>query len=178
MLLPLLASLAAVQALPPSVGSKAPDFALRTLDSKTVRLAPLLKQGPVVLVVLRGYPGYQCPFCTQQVGELIQKSEDFEKRSARLVFVYPGPTEGLAKYAGDFVTGKDMPKNYSFTVDPGYRLIQSYGLRWEAPNETAYPSSFVIARNGRVTYAKVSREHGDRAPVAELIDAVSKLPKG
>jgi len=32
-----------------------------------VSLANLNHQGPVVLIVLRGYPGYQCPYCTRQV---------------------------------------------------------------------------------------------------------------
>jgi peroxiredoxin len=179
MMLTALASLALGQGstLPPAVGEKAPPFEVPDLTGKTVRLAPLLKQGPVVLVVLRGYPGYQCPFCTRQVGELMQKSGEFESRKARVVLVYPGPSEGLTKYAGEFVAGKEMPKNFRFAMDPGYRFTQSYRLRWDAPNETAYPSAFVIARDGRIAYAKVSREHGGRAPVTELISALDKLSK-
>ena len=163
--------------MPPAVGEKAPSFDVRALDEKPVRLAPLLKQGPVVLIVLRGYPGYQCPICTRQVGELIQKTDDFAKRKATVVLVYPGPSEGLKRYAGEFVAGKDLPKGFRFAVDPGYRFTESYGLRWNAPNETAYPSTFVIGRDGRVAYAKVSRSHGDRAPVADVLGEIDKLPR-
>lgn len=179
MLLTVLATLTLGQGstTPPAVGEKAPLFEVPALNGKMVRLAPLLKQGPVVLVVLRGYPGYQCPFCTRQVGELMQKSGDFESRKASVVLVYPGPSEGLTKYAGDFVAGKEMPKSFRFTLDPGYRFTQSYHLRWDGPNETAYPSAFVIGRDGRIAYAKVSREHGGRAPITELIAALDKLPK-
>ena len=45
----------------PKVGDKAPDFTLRSLDDKTVRLSELTAKGNVVLFVLRGWPGYQCP---------------------------------------------------------------------------------------------------------------------
>jgi thioredoxin-dependent peroxiredoxin len=161
--------------MPPVVGAKAPGFEVSALDGKAVRLAPLLKQGPVVLVMLRGFPGYQCPFCTKQVGELIQKGDDFARRKATVVLVYPGASEGIKKVAGEFVAGKEMPKNFRFAVDPDYRFTKSYGLRWDAPNETAYPSTFVIKRDGRVAYAKISREHGDRAPVADVLAALDKL---
>ncbi|HEY3915709.1 MAG TPA: hypothetical protein VGN61_14575, partial [Verrucomicrobiae bacterium] len=44
---------------PPKEGDKAPDFALKTLDDQTVRLSELTANSNVVLVVLRGWPGYQ-----------------------------------------------------------------------------------------------------------------------
>ena len=46
-------------AAPPAVGEKARDFSLTDLDGKQVTLTGLTKTGPVVLVVLRGWPGYQ-----------------------------------------------------------------------------------------------------------------------
>ena len=39
----------------------------RRSRNKKVKLSALAKDGPVVLVVLRGFPGYQCPACSQQV---------------------------------------------------------------------------------------------------------------
>lgn len=163
--------------MPPAVGEKAPPFEVRTYDDKPVRLASLVKQGPVVLVVLRGYPGYQCPFCTMQVGELLGRAEDFGKRKATVVMVYPGPSENLKKYAGEFVAGKEIPRNFRFALDPGFKFVDSYKLRWDAAGETAYPSTFVIGRDVRIGYAKISRGHGDRAPIGEVLNALDKLPK-
>ncbi|RYG48210.1 AhpC/TSA family protein [bacterium] len=159
---------------PPKVGDKAPAFDVRTLDRKPVRLVPLLKQGPVVLVMLRGFPGYQCPLCTRQVGELFAKAEEFAKRKATVVLVYPGPSAELERRAGEFVAGKDIPAGFRFTIDPDYAFTKIYGLRWDADGETAYPSTFVIGRDGRIAYAKVSRSHGDRAPVKEILAALQK----
>jgi hypothetical protein len=54
------------EAAPPDVGEKAPDFALQTPEGATVNFDALLKEGKVVLIVLRGYPGYQCPYSQRQ----------------------------------------------------------------------------------------------------------------
>lgn len=58
---------------------------------KTAKLSELTKTGPVVLVVLRGYPGYQCPICTRQVADLRRNADEFAKLGAKVVLVYPGP---------------------------------------------------------------------------------------
>jgi len=50
----------------PGVGQRAPDFSLPTLDGTSLSLSSLASKGPVVLILLRGYPGYQCPFSQQQ----------------------------------------------------------------------------------------------------------------
>lgn len=178
-MVPLFASLVLRQGptLPPAVGEKAPAFDVRTLDDRAVRLAPLLKGGPVVLVVLRGYPGYQCPFCTKQVGELFAKAGEFRKRKSTVVLVYPGPSDHLKRYANEFVSGKEIPADYRYALDPDFAFTKSYGLRWDAPHETAYPSAFVIGRDGRIAYAKVGRGHGDRAPVADLLASLDGLSR-
>ena len=60
----------------------------------------------------------------------------------------------------------------ALATDPDYALTNLYGLRWDAPGETAYPATFVIGADGKVRYAKVSRSHGDRAPTAEVLKAL------
>ena len=46
------------------VGETAPDFSLKNIENKSVELSDLYSKGPVVLVVLRRWLGYQCPICT------------------------------------------------------------------------------------------------------------------
>jgi peroxiredoxin len=157
---------------PPQLGDKAPDFLLNDLSGKAVSLSDCLKSGPVVLVVLRGYPGYQCPICTKQFGELLSKAKKFTDAKATVVFVYPGPANDLDKYAKEFVGSKSFPDNFRFLLDPDFKFTEQYGLRWNAANETAYPSSFVIDSHGVVQSAKVSHSHGDRASSGELLNAL------
>lgn len=150
----------------PKLGEKARDFTLQGLDGATVRLGEQIARGPVVLVVLRGYPGYQCPFCTRQFGDYLANAPKFEAANARVLFVYPGPADGLREHAAAFTAGAPLPHAFRILPDPDYRFTLAYGLRWEAPQETAYPSTFVVNRNGVVTFAHTSRSHGDRVTAA------------
>lgn len=159
---------------PPQVGETAPDFALDSLRGKTVRLSERLKQGPVVLVVLRGFPGYQCPFCTAQFALLRGSAQQFADAKAHVVLVYPGPAEDLKAHAADFVKDNVMPDNFDLLLDPDYTVTNLYGLRWDAHGETAYPSSFVLDNAGKALFAKVSHGHGDRAKVEDLLAALPK----
>src|ERR1700690_4564275 len=94
-LIVLAAVLPLAAAAPPSVGQKAPDFALSTPEGKSVRLSDAVSKSPVVLVVLRGYPGYQCPYCNRQVQEFIQKSQGFSYAGSHVILAYPGPPQDL-----------------------------------------------------------------------------------
>jgi len=166
---------AAMKMNPPAVGEIAPMFDLHRIDHSTVRLKSALRNGPVVLVVLRGFPGYQCPFCTKQVGDWITHGDNFAKRNASVIFVYPGPVDGLEGHLKEFVGNKEIPKAFTFTLDPGFGFTNQYHLRWDAPNETSYPSTFVIARDGHIRLAKISHDHDDRASADAVLAALDKL---
>jgi peroxiredoxin len=161
-------------AAPPIVGEKAPDFRLSTPEGKAVRLSEIMSKGPVVLVVLRGYPGYQCPYCNRQVQDFIQKAQGFADAGAHVVMVYPGPPQDLGAKANEFLADKRLPEQIDLVLDPGYEFTNLYGLRWDAPQETAYPSTFLIDRQGVIFFSKIVREHGGRTTAAEILDALPK----
>lgn len=158
---------------PPVTGDRAKDFTLSTLTGETVALKTLTSKGPVVLLVLRGYPGYQCPICTVQVGDFLGKADGFAGRKASVVLVYPGPADKLKEHASEFVRGKTLPEHFYFLIDPDYAFTNAYGLRWDAPRETAYPSTFVLDREGTVRFSQVSKTHGGRT---KADDVLKKLP--
>lgn len=160
----------------PQPGEMAPAFSLRALDGKTHSLSSETAQGPVVLVVLRGFPGYQCPLCNRQVSEFVRHGEKFAKAGARVLLVYPGPGSVVDEKAKEFTSDKALPPHFSLLLDPDYRLTTQYNLRWDAPKETAYPSAFLVDRKGRIVFAKVSRSHGGRATAEEMLAALAKLP--
>ena len=157
----------------PKVGAEAKDFELPALGGGKVKLSSVAKAGPVVLVVLRGYPGYQCPICARQFGELVAKADAIKKAGAQVVFVYPGPAEKLAERAGEFVKGKDYPAHFTVLLDPDYAFTNAYGLRWDAKNETAYPSTFVLDSGRKVLFAQVSKTHGGRAKTDDVLKALA-----
>lgn len=158
----------------PVVGSKAPDFSLSSVSGRTFRLSDVRGKGPAVLVVLRGFLGYQCPLCNRQVQEFIQKSSSFAERRARVVMVYPGPPQDLGAKAAEFMAGKTFPDSFDLLLDPGYEFTNLYGLRWDAPNETAYPSTFLIDAQGVIFFSKSAKSHGGRTASSEILDLLPK----
>lgn len=159
------------------VGDKAQDFTLQTLSGENVRLWSLTARGPVAVVILRGYPGYQCPMCNSQVADWMAHAKQFESRGAQVLLVYPGKAEQLRDHAREFLSGKDLPSAFTLLTDPDYKFVSAYGLRWDAANETAYPSTLVIDSQNTIRLAKVSKTHGDRASAEEVLATLPKAAK-
>ena len=172
---------AAVAALPllaastPSVGDKAPNFSLASAEGRQVKLSDLISNAPVALVVLRGFPGYQCPFCQRQVQDFVQSAKAFADAGVQVVFVYPGSVADLDRKANEFLSGKDFPKSFLMLLDPGYAFTNLYGLRWNEPRETAYPSTFLLDRSGIVFYAQTARLHSGRTSAAAILEYFKAL---
>jgi peroxiredoxin len=157
----------------PTLQGKAPDFTLSTPEGVPVRLAELLKNGDVALVFLRGFPGYQCPYCQRQVHDLEQDSAKFAAHGIQLLLVYPGMASQLDDRAKEFLGKEDaLPANFHLVIDPGFTVTNLYGLRWNADRETAYPSTFLLDRTGKVLFVKISHTHGDRATTADILGAL------
>lgn len=161
-------------AVPVKVGAKAPMFTLESLDGEKVELKKLMEKGPVVVAALRGYPGYQCPACTRQVGDYVKRAKQFKELGATVVFVYPGEAKELAKRAEEFLKQTELPSPLMLVIDPDHRFVTAAGLRWDAPNETAYPSTFIVNADGQVTFRKISKSHGERAEAADVLKALKK----
>ena len=90
--------------------------------------------------------------------------------------VYPGPAESLKAHAKEFLENKQWPKEFVYVTDPDFNMVNAYGLRWNAPKETAYPSTFVLDRKGFVRFAKVSRSHSDRTKAADILEELKGMP--
>lgn len=158
----------------PEVGTKAPDFTLSTPAGQKVQLSGLTGKEPVILVILREFPGYQCPYCEKQVHDFVEHAPAFAAKHTDVLLVYPGPPADLDAHAKDFLTKQvELPQNVQLVIDPDYTVTNRYGLRWDAPHETAYPSTFILDRKGSVIFEKVSHSHGDRISAEEIL---SKLP--
>jgi peroxiredoxin Q/BCP len=70
---------------------------------------------------------------------------------------------------------KQWPKEFVYVTDPDFSMVNAYGLRWDAQNETAYPSTFVVDRKGVIQYATISRGHGDRTKAADILGELKGL---
>lgn len=167
-------SVGALAAAPPIVGQAAPDFTLQALGGSTITLSDVIATGPAALFMMRGYPGYQCPACNRQTHDFIEHADDFKEAGVRLLFVYPGPSADLQSRAEEFIADKTFPPHFTLLLDPDYQFTNLYGLRWEAANETAYPSTFLIGTDGKIFFSKISSTHGDRSSAAEVLELFEK----
>jgi peroxiredoxin len=91
--------------------------------------------------------------------------------------VYPGPGENLQQHVDEFVANRELLPNFHVLVDPDFTFTRSLALRWDAPKETSYPSTFVIDQNWTVRYALVSKTHGGRATADDVLKVLSTLGK-
>jgi thioredoxin-dependent peroxiredoxin len=158
----------------PAVGAKAPDFTLSTPTGKRVALSTVHGGHNLVLVILRGFPGYQCPYCVKQVHDFADHASDFKAKNTRVLLVYPGPPADLDQHAKEFLEKQaELPSNVVLVTDPDYKITNLYGLRWDAPHETAYPSTFILDKNGMVVFEKISHSHGDRLSAQDALDHLS-----
>ena len=157
----------------PAVGTAAPNFTLNTPDGKSIALNGMTSKGTTALVFLRGYPGYQCPYCVKQVHDYIEHADKLAAAHVTVLFVYPGPPADLDAHAREALAKQAaLPANIILVTDPDYSATNQYSLRWDAPHETAYPSTFLLKRGGIVTWEKVSHGHGDRTTADEVLAQV------
>jgi peroxiredoxin len=160
----------------PAMGAQAPNFTLLTPTGHPVSLASETQKGTTVLVVLRGFPGYQCPYCVKQVHDFVEHAPDFATKHVNVLLVYPGPPAELDLHAREFLAKQaDLPQNIQLLTDPDYKMTNQYGLRWDAPHETAYPSTFILDLHGKILFEKVSHSHGDRATAEEVLAQVPAM---
>jgi len=158
----------------PAVGAKAPDFTLSTPTGKSVQMLKEESGHQLVLVVLRGFPGYQCPYCVKQVHDFVEHASDFAAKNTRVLLVYPGPPADLDQRAKEFLEKQaELPSNIVLVTDPDYTVTNLYGIRWDAPHETAYPSTFVLDKKGMIVFEKISHSHGDRLSAQDGLDHLS-----
>lgn len=154
----------------PKVGDVAKDFELKTVTDEKIKLSDEWSKQDVVLIVLRGFPEYQCPVCNKQVGQFLNEADQFRKMGAHVIFVYPGPSKVLKERAQEFVKDKTIPDHFRLVIDPDLEFTKAYKLHWNAEKETAYPSTFVIRKDGKITFAKISQTHGGRSNPNEVLE--------
>jgi len=63
-------------------------------------------------------------------------------------------------------------------IDPDYKMTNLYGLRWDAPHETAYPSTFILDTDGNILFEKISHSHGDRTSAEDILGTIESQLTG
>ncbi len=126
----------------------------------------------VLLVFTRGFSGQLCPYCTTQTSRLIANYDEFTRRDAEVLLVYPGSKEQLPlfKEASIEASGKD---SFPFPVllDEDLAAVKRLGIA----AQLAFPSTFLIDKQGKVRLSYVGANPTDRPSIKALLDQLDTL---
>jgi peroxiredoxin len=153
---------------------------LQFVDSsgKSVDLASYRGKSNVVLVVVKGMPkfpgGIFCPGCLAQVNSLTANHEEFTKRGAEIVMVFPGPSDKLPQFLADGKVdgaGGNPGVPFPLVLDPDLKAVEGLGIR----GDLAKPSTYILDKKGNAVFAFVGETTTDRPSVKALLAQLDKL---
>lgn len=153
------------------IGKPLPQTRFLGPSGDVVELAALAEGRPLVLVVLRGFPGYICPYCTAQTSALLNKLPEFEHLGARVAFVFPGEADTVPVFLDairDYRQQADLPVPVLF--DPELSAVRAMSIS----GDKAQPTTIVMNAQGVVTFAYAGTGPDDRPPVRAILEEVSK----
>jgi peroxiredoxin len=171
-----------------AVGEYAPDFDLPDLASgRMLSLDDLLASLPVALVFVRGF---WCPYCSAALRALDRVAPEFHRAGAALVAITVEPA-ALARAAL-----AAAPLRFPILHDWDTRVSNLFGLTFELGEDLAalyrsaqiafarddagrimlpIPASYVVRRDGVVSWSHIDVDFTNRAEPQSLLAAVAAL---
>ncbi len=165
------------------LNSKAPDFRAKDQNGNMVRLKDLLKKGKVVLVF---YRGEWCPYCNRNLKRLSDSLQLITGKGATLIAVTPEKPESVAK------TVEKTNAQFSILHDEELKIMKAYEVEFEVPENTLkryrnggikideingkngnylpIPATYVIDKEGNITYRFFNQDYKKRPSVKEILD--------
>ena len=146
---------------------------LLAADGEVIDLADFRGKEKVVLVILRGFSGQVCLYCTAQSAALLDSLPRFASAGARVVLLYPGPAESVPQFIQAVQSlGRTVPKDLIVAIDPDLALVRALAIE----DALAKPTSIILDRQGAVAWTYVGADMTDRPAVDTLLREVSRLP--
>jgi len=155
------------------IGKMLPQTRLLSADGDVIDLADSQGQEKVVVVVLRGFSGQVCLYCSTQTAALIDSLPRFSAKGARVVLVYPGTAEAVPQFIQAVRTlGREVPPDITVAIDPDLNMVRGLGIE----DAMAKPTSVILDKQGAVAWVYVGANMTDRPAVDTLLTEVSRLP--
>lgn len=175
-------------AKPISVGMKAPDAMLRTVEGKDTTLKEVIKGKKTVLIFYRG--GW-CPFCNRHLAEVAQVEGDLHNMGYQVIGISPDQPEKLKAMI-------DKNKlNYKLFSDSKAESLKAFGVAYRIDEETfntykdkynlnleewsgqnhhilPVPSVFILDKGGVIRFVHSNPDYKVRIKTADLLAAAKK----
>mmetsp|Transcript_10157 Transcript_10157/g.30500 ORF Transcript_10157/g.30500 Transcript_10157/m.30500 type:complete len:195 (+) Transcript_10157:102-686(+) len=151
------------------VGDKAPDFALKSTDGKTVKLSSFAG-GPLGLgakpVVLYFYPSDASPGCTKQANAFKDSISAFKKAGAQVLGISGQDVESHIAFKKDL----DLP--FPLLADEGDEVRNTYGVKKDLLGLLNGRETFVIGKDGTVLL-KYNNQFDPESHIPKALEALA-----
>jgi len=167
------------------VGAHAPQFQLPDHRGETISSAELLSHGPLVVNFFRGR---WCPFCVAQLEAMSFILPAIKSAGASLVAISPQSVKQ------SFFMADQHKLGFPLLSDSGNKIATGFGLTYSVPeeqraiykrafvnlpfvNEDAswtlpIPATFVLDRQGIITYMSANEDYTQRPEPADILRAL------
>ena len=174
---------------PISVGEKAPNPSVRTLEGESVELDEVLNGQPSILVFYRG--GW-CPYCTRHLSALQHLLPEIKKEGWKLVALSPDRPEKLRE------TLAEKKLSYTLLSDSSLKAAATFGLAFQLNPQTVtvlegygidlvdasgedhlqlpVPAVILVDSTGVVTFVHHDPDYKKRLDSDELLRALRSDP--
>ncbi|HEY6766556.1 MAG TPA: TlpA disulfide reductase family protein [Candidatus Sulfotelmatobacter sp.] len=144
-----------------TVGTKAPDLTLKTVDGEPFSLNDQLARGPVVLVFFK----ISCPTCQYALPFVERLYQAYGKERVSMV----GVSQNSARDTSAFL--KELAITFPVLLDPtdNYQVSNAYGL-------TNVPTLFWIARDGEIEVSSVGWVKKEFEEIGRKMAEQGKVP--
>lgn len=164
--------------LVPKVGEPFPYTQFIGGDGQVVDLARATDRKYSLVVFMRGFPGYVCPYCTAQTAELLNRHDEILSTQTELFIAYPGPADTIPKFLdavrAHMKTDDDSEPAVPLLMDVDLKAVDALGIR----HHLARPSSFVLDAKGGLVYAYIGESPGDRPALDDIFRVLETAPDG
>ena len=153
------------------------DLVFSDPEGNEVKLADLMTDEYLVLVITRGWYGGVCFYCASQTSRWARRFEELEPYNAQLAVIFPTESAEEAVKIDELekrirkgqIPNEDIP--YPILLDINLPSVDQLGIR----SDLAKPSTYIIDREGRVRFAYVGESIADRPTVDSILKQLSKL---
>ncbi|MEM8943590.1 MAG: peroxiredoxin family protein [Planctomycetota bacterium] len=150
------------------------DLTFVDTQGNQVQLTDFHGKKNVVLVITRGFSGQLCPFCRTQSSRLVANYDEFQKRDAEVLLVYPGGSEHLEEFidAAKVSEKKEVDQiPFPILLDSDLKAVNYLQIA----AELAFPSTYILDKAGNVRFAYVGEQINDRPSVKAMLAELDKL---
>ena len=171
-----------------NVGQQAKDFTLPNATGGDLSLTALIEDGPLVISFYRG--GW-CPYCNLEFKALADALPNIRELGANLIGISPElpdnsmSTKEKHQLPFDVLSdvGNKVAREYGIVMDVPPSMVPLYlkwGLDVPAANgddswQLPIPATYVIDRDGAISFAFINKNYIERCEPAEIIKALEAL---